>query len=146
MSDIRSYFGRPIGRHVARIPAALAKKPSKPVIKVNSISSRSFLAPCKDVCSICLDTHQKGESITTQCGHEFGNQCWEQLHTTVLNGDIMCPLCRKACNFVNGYKQRKLTKKEQYKILVTNLWSKMDEESALSYKRFFLANPSAANW
>ena len=146
MTDIRSYFGRPIGRQVARIPAA-SRETTRPLEnKVSSISRRRFLAKCKDVCSICLDSHQKGDSVTAQCGHEFGKQCWEQFLASNDQDETLCPLCRNVCHFVTGYKQRKLTKREQYNILVVNLWTKMDETSAAAYKRFLLDNPSATTW
>ena len=62
--------------------------------KKRSIGRARFEANCKNVCAICLDTHANGESIVTDCGHDFGQLCWQ---TWILKpgSNRTCPTCRK---------------------------------------------------
>jgi Ring finger domain len=61
------------------------------------VSTASLAAPCSDLCAICLETHNKGEIVRTECGHEFGKECWH-MHADSRRqyGVVHCPACRKA--------------------------------------------------
>ena len=61
------------------------------------VSTASLSAPCSDLCAICLETHNKGEIVRTECGHEFGKECWHMfVDSRQQYGGFHCPACRKA--------------------------------------------------
>jgi hypothetical protein len=61
------------------------------------VSTSSLSAPCSDLCAICLETHNKGEIVRTECGHEFGKECWHMfVDSRQQYGGFHCPACRKA--------------------------------------------------
>ena len=62
--------------------------------KVRAIGRVKFNADCKEVCSVCLDTHKNHESVTTDCGHKFCKQCWFSWMSNP-TGNQRCPCCRK---------------------------------------------------
>lgn len=62
--------------------------------KVRAIGRVKFNADCKEVCAICLDTHKKYDSVTTECGHEFCKHCWFSWMSNN-TGNRKCPTCRK---------------------------------------------------
>jgi hypothetical protein len=66
-----------------------------------SLKRRHFERNCTQECAICLESHIKGETILTDCGHKFGLKCWTMwLGTPVRNGRHnarkKCPACNKA--------------------------------------------------
>jgi hypothetical protein len=73
--------------------------------KNRAIGRAKFESNCKEDCAICLDRHTIGESVITDCGHEFGNQCWE---TWMINpvGNHSCPSCRKHMPTTTSFKLR----------------------------------------
>ena len=62
--------------------------------KVRAIGRVKFNADCKEVCGICLDTHKKCDSVTTECGHEYCKQCWYSWMSNATS-NRKCPTCRK---------------------------------------------------
>jgi len=62
--------------------------------KVRAIGMVKFNADCKEVCSVCLDTHKNHEAVTTECGHQFCKQCWYSWMSNPA-GNQRCPCCRK---------------------------------------------------
>lgn len=61
------------------------------------VSTASLHAPCSDLCAICLETHNKGEIVRTECGHEFGKECWHMfVDSRQQYAAFHCPACRKA--------------------------------------------------
>jgi hypothetical protein len=62
--------------------------------KVRAIGRVKFNSDCKEVCSVCLDTHKNHESVTTECGHQFCKQCWYSWMSNP-TGNQKCPSCRK---------------------------------------------------
>ena len=46
----------------------------------------------KELCAICLDTHNYKDLIKTSCGHIFGKCCYNS-HMNTLHGE-RCPMCR----------------------------------------------------
>jgi hypothetical protein len=65
-------------------------------VKLKTISSDLFASECADVCAICMEKHTIGNSIKTECNHEFGKQCF-QMWMQASNGNHKCPTCRKEC-------------------------------------------------
>jgi len=76
-----------------------------PLEKIVTIKKAEFDANCTESCAICLETHKKGDSIITDCNHEFGKQCYNNW-MTALNSNHQCPNCRKATPRVTLYKTR----------------------------------------
>jgi hypothetical protein len=74
-----------------------------------SLSMTKYNAVCKEPCSICFETHIKGESLETLCGHEFGKECYEQWINSA-NGNRCCPTCRKQTPFTIVWRIRKTKK------------------------------------
>ena len=67
-----------------------------------SLTKEVFEAPCSEECSICLNTHNKGDSITTQCKHQFGKECFQTFERNELCSK-KCPLCRQTYKFITSY-------------------------------------------
>jgi len=76
-----------------------------PLEKTVTISKAAFNANCTESCSICLETHKKGESIKTECNHEFGKQCFNNWMTARASNH-KCPTCRKETPRVTMFKTR----------------------------------------
>ena len=62
-----------------------------PATVICEIDKSQFHALCTEACAICLDTHTKGDSVLTDCNHEFCHQCWTQWTARAKT----CPACRK---------------------------------------------------
>lgn len=76
-----------------------------PLEKTVTISKAAFDANCTESCSICLETHKKGDSIQTECNHEFGKQCFNNWMTARASNH-KCPTCRKETPRVTMFKTR----------------------------------------
>lgn len=66
------------------------------------ISKAQLEAVCPDSCPICLEKHKKKDTLLTDCGHEYGSECyksWFIAHNT-------CPTCRKESPTVTTFKAR----------------------------------------
>lgn len=72
----------------------------KPIIKVKLVSLFALNTPCKSSCAICHETHVRVDSLTTDCNHEFGKDCYNEWIT---RGNS-CPICRNVCKNVTVYK------------------------------------------
>jgi hypothetical protein len=71
-----------------------------------TMSRANFNALCEDSCAICLDTHKKGDSITSaRCKHEFGKECLKNWFSNE-NSHKKCPICRAKCGTLYSYKTR----------------------------------------
>jgi hypothetical protein len=73
--------------------------------KTVTISRAAFDANCAESCSICLATHKKGDSIVTECHHEFGKECFNTW-ITAPNSNHSCPTCRKSMPRITLFKTR----------------------------------------
>jgi len=82
---------------------ALRSLTRPPTIK--TISRANFEANCENMCSICHETHKKGDSMTTPCNHEFGKECWENWLANT-NSNRKCPNCREVCYRITTFKTR----------------------------------------
>jgi len=81
-----------------------APRPLRPV-KRKILSRAAFAANCAEVCAICLDNHQKGDSLTTCCGHDFGMECYRNwIYSPASNQK--CPTCRTVNPKITVYCKR----------------------------------------
>ncbi|NBW58753.1 hypothetical protein EBR43_13470, partial [bacterium] len=80
--------------------------------KVRAIGRIKFNSDCKEVCAICLDTHKKCDSVTTECGHEFCKQCWFSWMSNPA-GNRKCPTCRAYQPKTTTFKQMADRKKRE---------------------------------
>ena len=76
-----------------------------PLEKTVTIKKAEFDALCTDSCAICMETHKKGDTVKTECNHEFGKQCFNSW-MSAFNSNHSCPTCRKACPRVTIFKER----------------------------------------
>jgi len=90
-----------------RLPEPNRAPPNRrnPLEKFKTISKAALEAPCLEACVICMETHKKIDSVTTECGHEYGKACFNGWMNSV-NSNKNCPTCRKDCPRVTLYKAR----------------------------------------
>ena len=133
---------------------ALRSIPREPTVK--TISRANFDANCVDMCTICHETHKKGDSMATECKHEFGKQCWD---TWMANehSNRKCPNCRKVCYRIITYKTRAPrrvsseipTERAEHARLLNNLVNtnaNQEEEAFEAYTNFLASHPLASEW
>jgi len=105
----RSYTAPP--RDPPRRQVGPYTAPLRPVVRINplekmvTIKKAEFNAICTDSCSICLEKHIKGDTIMTECNHEFGVKCYNSW-MTAFTSNHTCPTCRKVTPRVTMYKTR----------------------------------------
>ena len=79
----------------------------KQITFVTKIVKRSVVeAMMPDKCGICLDAHSRGDTITTDCGHDYCKPCFNLL-ASIKNAedkDIMCPNCRNICDKIIDFR------------------------------------------
>ena len=63
---------------------------------VRSITEKEGQCATADQCAICFDTHVLGDSMVTQCNHQFGKECYENW-MTASSSNGTCPSCRTFC-------------------------------------------------
>jgi hypothetical protein len=88
-----------------RVRFANAELPqSQPHLNMVALKRSHFERNCSRECAICLESHIKGETIQTECGHKFGLKCWTEFLSTntsvrTRRGDRhirkKCPMCNK---------------------------------------------------
>lgn len=88
-------------------PLRIRAQRRNPLEKTVTLSRANFNAILEDSCAICLENHKKGDTIKTECNHEFGKECYKSWITSKPNHD--CPTCRKVCPRVTLYKTKKTT-------------------------------------
>jgi hypothetical protein len=90
---------------ISRGRSPLATLPKKEKLKnnVKVLSKQERELVCDD-CAICLDVHNKIDTVTTECGHSFGKDCFKQWMKS--NGNKTCPSCRNKCKCLTSYKVR----------------------------------------
>jgi len=80
----------------------------------------AFEANCAEVCAICLETHKKGDSLTTCCGHEFGKECYRSwIFSTASN--LKCPTCRTVNPKYTTYSKRVYRAPQRQNNIVVNV-------------------------
>jgi hypothetical protein len=100
-NNIADAYTRSIFNGIER--ARIAKEEEK---HTTVLAKAALCAPCSDICAICLETHTKGNSVTTDCGHEFGKECW-QTWSRQTHGHPSCGICRKKNPKVTMYRARR---------------------------------------
>ena len=93
---------RQVGPYTAPLRPVVRRNPLE---KMVTIKKADFEAPCIDSCPICLEKHIKGDTIMTECNHEFGIQCYNSW-MTAFTSNHTCPTCRKVTPRVTMYKTR----------------------------------------
>ena len=88
-------------------PLRISARRRNPLEKTVTLSRANFNAILEDSCAICLENHKKGDTIKTECNHEFGKECYKSWITSKPNHD--CPMCKKVCPRVTSYKTKKTT-------------------------------------
>ena len=73
--------------------------------KIKALSKKESIANCTDACAICRETHQKIDSIITECSHEFGKTCYAAWMLAP-QGNQCCPTCRKECPNITSFRPR----------------------------------------
>jgi len=76
-----------------------------PLEKTVTIKQSEFYAICADSCAICLEKHKKGDTIMTNCCHEFGKECYNSWMNSPTSNH-KCPTCRKDMPRVTSFKVR----------------------------------------
>jgi len=90
----------------AELRPAAPRTPSELTPDKHKILPRAaFEANCAQVCPICLETHKKGESLTTCCGHEFGKECYRSWIFSPASNH-KCPTCRTVNPKYTTYSKR----------------------------------------
>lgn len=83
----------------------------KPISK--TVKKTEFESMMDDSCGICLDTRTRGETISTSCGHNYCNTCFDALVQSrkqqILRKDkvVHCPHCRTVNPQITVFKMRK---------------------------------------
>lgn len=84
-----------------------APRPARQVLSIKRqvIARAAFAKNCGENCAICMEIHQKGDSLTTSCGHDFGKECYQNWFNSA-NSSQSCPTCRAVNPQVTIYSKR----------------------------------------
>jgi hypothetical protein len=65
--------------------------------------------PMSDICGICFEIHTMIHCATTQCGHTFGANCFQQWLETKKSAQhlLTCPMCNQSTTELTTYRTRK---------------------------------------
>ena len=76
--------------------------------KVKVIKKSDLNGLLSDACGICLEQHKKVDTVTCNCQHTFGQECFGRWKRTCLSGfkDPSCPTCRAKTTELTSYRQR----------------------------------------
>jgi len=106
-------LAQPLARELSQdtiLPQYIASTPPPPIqrIKVRALGKVKAATPLED-CAICMESHKKIDSMTTNCGHEFGQKCLQKwMNSSLLKS---CPICRTYCSLVTAYRPRAVPKR-----------------------------------
>jgi len=64
-----------------------------------------FESDCDEECCICFNLHKKGDAVFTECGHQYGKECWAKWMSNN-SGNHSCPTCRTYCPKTITYTKR----------------------------------------
>ena len=105
VSQIRIGYAHRInsGPYTAPLRGPIQRR--NPLEKTVTIKKAEFDALCTDSCAICFENHKKGDTVMTECSHQFGKQCYNRWMTSV-GSNHKCPTCRKEMPRVTSYKTR----------------------------------------
>jgi len=83
----------------------------RPLVRKISVLKQSDLnTTLPDVCSICMDSYTKINSVLTSCTHTFCKSCYDSFETSCLAKDepsVCCPLCRTFNPRITEFRARK---------------------------------------
>jgi hypothetical protein len=86
-------------------PTESAHQRRNPLEKTVTIKKTEFDAICTDLCPICIEPQKKGDTIMTDCNHEFCKPCYNSW-MTAFTSNHTCPACRKLMPRVTSFKIR----------------------------------------
>ena len=116
-----------IGRPVAQLRPPAQLRPARPIApteltpdKHKILPRAAFEANCAEVCAICLETHKKGDSLTTCCGHEFGKECYRSWIFSPASNH-KCPTCRTVNPKYTTYSKRVYRATQRQNNVVVNV-------------------------
>jgi hypothetical protein len=90
-------------------PPEPALQRRNPLEKKVTIKKAEFDAICTDSCPICLEKPKKGDTIITDCHHEFCKPCYNSW-MNAFTSNHTCPACRKLMPRVTSFKIRETKK------------------------------------
>ena len=73
--------------------------------KTKTLNDEEFYSIPEDICSICLETHVKNRTITSNCNHHFGSDCFHEWRKTCkkMKKNISCPYCNQNIYHITKY-------------------------------------------
>jgi hypothetical protein len=73
------------------------------------VTKAKFHSKLKAECAICFEKHKQGDTVFTECGHNYGKECWRKWMSNKI-GNHSCPTCREFCPKTTTYALRGNTK------------------------------------
>ena len=91
----------------ARAPPVVIDKIIKKSKTVKTLETDSILP---DACGVCLENHKKIDSLTCNCTHQFGKECFNKWKNIChkLKKNTPCPICRTTVNSITLFRARKI--------------------------------------
>ena len=80
----------------------------KILTKTVALKKKDINSILPDVCGICLDNHEKIDSLTLECKHDFGVPCFNGWKNTCIANSktLNCPSCRVEVKKIVNYRAR----------------------------------------
>lgn len=101
--------------HVPR--ARVPREPRAPPVVIDKIIKKSKTVKTfetdsilPDACGVCLENHKKIDSLTCNCTHQFGKECFNKWKNIChkLKKNTPCPICRTTVNSITLFRARKI--------------------------------------
>jgi len=79
-------------------------------VKSRALSRANGAKTCDECCSICSNIHVMSQSCVTDCGHQFGGECYTKWMECckAQSKNVTCPICRAENKGVTIFRERKL--------------------------------------
>jgi hypothetical protein len=80
----------------------------KIMTKTMALKKKDINSILPDVCGICLDNHEKIDSLTLDCKHDFGVPCFNGWKNACIANSktLNCPSCRVEVKKIVNYRAR----------------------------------------
>jgi hypothetical protein len=103
VAHICSRIVRMVQEHYTISEEVLAYINKTPKLYCHILTSTTFIET-PEICSICLDIHDRIQCIKTVCGHDFGHDCFQQWIQSCPSLHIICPICNQNVNSMTRYR------------------------------------------